>query len=127
MWNATAGHSLLKARRAKTIFGLAIAAVAMLSVIPLLLYGQDSPRVTAVDPVMGKVNDSVTLTGQNLGKETVSGVFLSDDKDDFKATIVSQENDKIVIKVPAVKPGSYNVSIQAANAILIQPVKFTVE
>jgi len=91
------------------------------------LAAQESPRVTGVDPASGKANDTITVSGENLGKSRVAAVFLSDDKDDFKAVIVSQEADKIVIKVPAVKPGSYNVSIQASNAILIQPTKFTVE
>src|SRR5579872_7602538 len=52
--------------------------------------GQSSPKITGVAPATGKVNDSVTLTGENLGKDSVSAVFLSDDKDDFKATLVEQ-------------------------------------
>ena len=31
------------------------------------------------------------------------------------------------MKVPQVKPGGYNVSIQVGNGILIEPVRFTVE
>jgi hypothetical protein len=93
---------------------------------PLLL-AQVSPRVTAVDPASGKVNDTVTMTGQNLAKESVSAAFLSDDKLDYKATIVEQTAEKIVMKVPQVKPGDYNVSIQVKDRILIEPVKFKVE
>src|SRR2546423_10524321 len=52
--------------------------------------GQSSPKITAVAPAAGKVNDSVTLTGENLGKDSVTAVFLSDDKDDFKAILVEQ-------------------------------------
>ncbi len=100
-------------------------AIAALSVRPL--GAQGAPRVTGVDPDTGKANDTVTVAGENLEKSHVSAVFLSDDKDDHKAPIVSQEAAKIVIKVPDVKPGSYNVSIQTANAIFIQPVKFTVQ
>ena len=69
----------------------------------------------------------MTVTGENLAKDTVSGVFLSDDKTDYKAVITDQAVDKIVMKVPQVTPGSYNVSIQVGNKILIEPVKFTVE
>src|SRR5271169_2831120 len=39
------------------------------------------PHVTAVDPTSGKVDDSVTVSGQNLGNDTVAGIYLSDDKD----------------------------------------------
>jgi hypothetical protein len=91
-----------------------------------LAFAQTSPHVTAVDPASGKVNDSVTVTGQNLGKDTVVGVFLSDNKDDYKATITDQADDKIVMKVPQVKAGDYKVSLQAGDRILIMPVRFTV-
>jgi len=106
---------------------LAMLAAVMIAFSGVRVDAQETARVTAVDPANGKSNDTITVSGENLGKAHVAAVFLSDDKDDFKAVIVSQEADKIVIKVPSVKPGSYNISIQAANAILIQPIKFTVE
>lgn len=90
-------------------------------------FSQTAPKITGVDPGMGKVNDSITVSGANLAKDTVAAVFLSDDKSDYKATIVQQAADKIVMKVPQVKPGSYNVSIQVGNGILIEPVRFTVQ
>ena len=93
---------------------------------PLIL-AQDATQVTGVDPPSGKVNDSVTVNGTTLGTGSVSAVFLSDDKEDFKATIVEQTAEKIVMKVPQVKPGSYHVSIQVGDKILIKPVRFTVE
>jgi hypothetical protein len=89
--------------------------------------GQSAPKITAVAPAAGKVNDSVTLTGENLGKDSVSAVFLSDDKDDYKATLVEQGNGKIILKVPEVKSGAYNISIQEGDKILILPVRFTVQ
>jgi hypothetical protein len=88
---------------------------------------QGKPQVTTVDPVSGKVNDSVTLTGENLGKESVSSVFLSDDNTDYKATMVEQAGGKIVMKVPQVKPGDYHVSIQVGDKIFILPLRFKVE
>jgi hypothetical protein len=116
-------------RNSAVIFGFVLlfaAAPLALSVAPLR--AQDTAaRVTGVDPATGKANDTVTIAGENLGKAKVAAVFLSDDKDDHKAVVVSQEADKIVFKVPDVKPGDYNVSIQAGNAIFIQPIKFTVQ
>jgi hypothetical protein len=105
----------------------AVAVLPLLILIVPFVVAQVSPRATAVDPSTGKVNDSVTVTGQNLAKESVSAVFLSDEKDDFKATIVEQTAEKIVMKVPQVKPGDYNVSIQVKDKILIEPVKFKVQ
>jgi len=106
-----------------------VAALLILAVVSLfapLGSAQGSPKVTAVDPATGKVNESVTISGESLGKDSVAAVFLSDDKLDYKGTIVSQAADKIVMKIPEVKPGAYNVSIQVGNGILIEPVRFTV-
>ena len=127
MWNFSAfRHS--QRRNHRNRIGLFLAAAVVLAglAIPASL-AQDAVRVTGVDPATGKANDVVTVAGENLGKGKVSAVFLSDDKDDHKASVVSQEADKIVIKVPEVKPGSYNVSVQTGNSIFIQPIRFTVQ
>ncbi len=104
-----------------------LAAAALLMLLGPLLFAQRSPLVTGVDPSSGKVNDTVTVAGENLGKSTVSAVFLSDDKTDYKATLVEQDEEKIVMRVPHVRPGRYNISVQTGNAIYIQPVRFTVQ
>jgi hypothetical protein len=88
---------------------------------------QNAPQITGVDPASGKVNDAVTVSGSNLGKASVSSVYLSDDKNDYKAAIVDQSDDKITMKVPQVKPGDYNVSVQVGDKLFIKPVKFKVE
>ncbi len=86
-----------------------------------------SPSVATVDPGSGKVGDSVTITGTNLAKSSVPAVFLSDDKSDYKAAVVEQSADKIVIKIPRLKSGGYNLSFQEGTAIYILPFRFTVE
>jgi hypothetical protein len=91
-----------------------------------LIFAQSAPRVTSVEPTAGKVNDDVTLTGENLGKDLVSSVFLSDDQNDYKATVVEQAEQKILMKIPEVKAGNYNLSIQVNNRIIILPLRFTV-
>lgn len=107
---------------------LALTAFAVLLALPLrFTLAQNSPSVKAVDPTSGKVNDSISVEGENLGKSVVSAVYLSDDKSDYKAVIVQQANDKIVLKIPQVKPGDYNVSVQSGAAIYIQPVRLTVQ
>lgn len=116
--------SLARRRTIRKIF--LIGALLLLCLAPRAV-GQSSPKITTVVPATGKVNDSVTLTGENLGKDTVSAVFLSDDKDDYKATVVEQGSAKIILKVPQVKSGGYNISIQEGDKILILPVRFTVQ
>lgn len=86
-----------------------------------------SPHIVSVSPASGKVGDTITVSGENLDKTDVSAVFLSDSKSDYKASMVDQGADKIVMKVPQVKPGDYNVSIQTGKSIYIQPVLFTVQ
>jgi len=116
------------AQRGRPIAALALIAVTALLLAPSrLVLAQDTPGISTVDPTSGKVNDTITVTGTNLGKGSISAVFLSDEKNDYKASIVAQEDTKIVMKVPQVKPGSYNVSIQKGNSIYIQPVRFTVQ
>jgi hypothetical protein len=92
-----------------------------------LAVAQNSPTVTGVDPALGKVNDTITVNGSNVGKESVSAVYLSDDKNDYRSTIIEQSNDKITMKVPQVKAGSYNISLQVGDKLFIKPVKFKVE
>jgi hypothetical protein len=121
-----AGRSRMARKRVHV--GLALLAVAiLLAILSPLLSAEGSPTITTVDPTSGKVNDAITINGQNLGKGKVNAVFLSDDKSDYKAVIVEQTEDKIVMKVPQVKPGSYNVSVEEGTAIYIQPVRFSVE
>jgi hypothetical protein len=92
-----------------------------------LLFAQNTPQITGVEPPSGKVNDTVTILGQNLGKDAVSAVYLSDDKNDYRATVVEQGAEKIIVKVPQVKSGNYNVSIQVGDKLFIKPVRFKVQ
>jgi hypothetical protein len=100
--------------------------IAALLLAPFV-FAQGSPKVTSVTPAMGKVDDTVSVIGENLGKGTVSAVFLSDDKNDSKASMVEQAAEKITIKIPQVKAGSYNISIQTGDRIMILPVRFEVQ
>jgi hypothetical protein len=106
---------------------LLLAATALLVLPARPVVAQGTSHVTAVDPAAGKPNDIVTVSGDGLEKTHVAAVFLSDDKDDHKVVVVSQAADKIMIKIPELKAGDYNISIQSGNAILIEPVHFTVQ
>ena len=88
---------------------------------------QAGPKLTAVEPAAGKVGVSCTITGENLGKDSVEGVLLSDDQKDYPAEVIEQTPAKVVMKIPQVKAGGYNVSVKVGNNIYIQPIRFTVE
>jgi hypothetical protein len=113
-------------RKACLILAIGFVLAALAPVVPRAVAQSSTPHITAVDPASGKVSDTVTVTGTNLGKASVAGIFLSDDKSDFKATIVEQSDEKLVFKVPQVKAGSYNLSVQVGAQILILPTHFTV-
>jgi hypothetical protein len=119
-----AGDSQLQRNRTTRRRLVLLAAVVFLSP---LIFAQSTPQVTGVDPPSGKVNDTVTVSGQNLGKEAVSAVSLSDDKNDYRATVMEQTAEKIVMKIPQVKPANYNVSIQVGDKLFIKPVRFKVQ
>jgi hypothetical protein len=106
---------------------LALFLLAAVVFLAPLLFAQSAPRISSADPTSGKVEDTVTLTGENLGKTIVTSVFLSDDKNDYKAEVVDQSDSKIVLKVPKVKAGQYNFSVQVSTNIYIEPVRFTVQ
>ena len=83
--------------------------------------------LTAVEPRSGKPGDTATATGENLANSSVVAVFLSDAQSDYKVTVLEQTPEKIVFKVPSMKPASYNVSLQVRNNIYIHPVRFKIE
>jgi hypothetical protein len=119
------GNADWKAARQKSAHRrwLFLAAAILLS--PVVI-AQNSPQITGVDPAVGKVNDTATVSGTNLDKPGVSAVYLSDDKNDYKAAVVDQSGEKIVFKIPQVKAGDYNISLQEGDKLFIKPVKFKV-
>ena len=102
-----------------------LAAAALLTAS--LAMGQGGPRVTGVDPTSGKVDSNLSVMGEGLGKESVTNVYLSNETTDYKATVLEQTAEKIVVKVPEVKAGSYSIAVQVGNNIFIQPIRFKVE
>ena len=92
-----------------------------------LVWAQASPKITAVQPETAKVGASITVNGENLGKDVVQAVFLSDDAKDYKVEVSEQSATKVVVKVPELKAGPYNISVQVGDNIFIQPVRMTVE
>lgn len=111
-----------------------IVAVALLSLPMLLLAQADFPRMTKVEPAAAKVGEVVTASGENLDKENVAELFLTDNKSDFKVEVAEQSATAIKFKVPgSIKPGRFGLVIRTpgtqANPAkdYVQPVRLTIE
>jgi hypothetical protein len=90
--------------------------------------------MTTVDPMTAKAGDVVTAAGENLDKNNVAEVFLTDNKSDFKVQITEQAASAIKFRVPdSVKAGRFGLVIRTpgtqANPAkdYVQPVKVTVQ
>jgi hypothetical protein len=92
-----------------------------------LLWAQAGPKITTVEPETAKVGATLTVNGENLGKDTVVAFYFSDDAQDYKAEISEQNATKVVVKVPQLKAGPYNLSVQVGENIFIQPTRVTIE
>jgi hypothetical protein len=107
-------------------------------VVPLLVsavlaavYAQQAmPRMATVEPDNGKVGDVVTVAGENLQKDVVAKVYLTDGKNDFEVQIVDQNATAIKFKIPAKATGRLALMILTAGKdakLMEQPVKVQVE
>lgn len=60
--------------------------------------------MVSVEPDSGKIGDVIVVTGENLQKDTVAKVFLTDGKNDVAVEIVEQTAASIKFKIPAKAP-----------------------
>lgn len=106
-------------------------AMLTLALFALALLAQSkSPRLTTVTPETGKADVEFSAAGQNLTKEGVKELYLTNGKDDIKVQITVQKEDSIQFKVPAtVSPGRYTLMVLSGDGkqFLEQPVKLTIE
>ncbi len=106
-------------------------------IVPLLLAAsfavaqQPMPRMTTVEPANGKIGDLITVAGENLQKDTVSKVFLTDGKNDVPVDITDQSATNIKFKIPAkATPGRFALMLLTSGKepkLIEQPVKVTVD
>ncbi len=85
-----------------------------------------TPRMTGVSPSGGHNGDEITANGQNLGSGTVTKLFLTDGRKDYRVTMKEQTADSIKFSIPKkLKPGYYNLMMQTGGsspALLEQPI-----
>jgi NMD protein affecting ribosome stability and mRNA decay len=92
----------------------------------LLAADSKSPRVTTVEPDTGKVGDVATAKGENLDKDVVADLYLTDGKNDVKVVIMERAADSIKFKVPQIQAGRYRLMTGSKTAMIEQPVVFEV-
>ena len=90
-----------------------------------------TPVMRSVDPTTAKADDTITVSGENLGKLHVAAVYLTSGKVDLKLQIVEQADTTIKAKVPAkITAGKYNLMVLTARKVpnlIEQPVAVIVE
>jgi hypothetical protein len=88
------------------------------------------PMMSSVEPDAGKIGDVLTARGENLGRESVSALYLTDGITDVKVPIVDQAAASIMFRIPRdVKAGRFALMVLTTGKVprLIElPVKITV-
>lgn len=85
-----------------------------------------SPRVTSVEPDSGKVGDAAVAKGENLDKDIVADLYLTDGKNDVKVVITARATDSINFTIPKIKAGRYRLMTASKTAMIEQPVVYEV-
>ncbi len=110
---------------------LFLAALLILAACLAVSAQQPMPRMTTVEPGTGKIGDVITVSGENLNKELVAKVFLTDGKADLPVDVTEQAAAAIKFKVPAkAKAGRFALMLLTTGKepkLIEQPVKFNVE
>ena len=106
--------------------------VAILAAASVVAYAQQAmPRMASVDPDSGKAGDVITVTGENLQKDTVAKLFLTDGKNDIPVEIVEQTATAIKFKIPAKATNGTRLALMVLTVgkdakYIEQPVKVSV-
>jgi len=88
------------------------------------------PRMVSVEPQNGKPGDVLAVAGENLQKETVAKVYLTDGKNDFEVTVTEQSDKEIKFKIPAKATGRLALMVLTAGKegkLIEQPVKVQID
>src|SRR5262245_2369285 len=90
-------------------------AISILAVWSIAAFGQAMPRMTSTEPPNGKVGDVIAVAGENLNKDAVAKVYLTNGKDDLEVQITEQTATAIKFKIPAKATGRMALMILTAG------------
>jgi hypothetical protein len=93
---------------------------------------QAMPRMSTVEPGNGKSGDVITVAGENLQKDSVAKVYLTDGKNDAEVQIMEQTPTAIKFKIPAKVPAGGRLALMVLTAgkdpkLMEQPVKVQID
>lgn len=91
---------------------------------------QAMPRMTSVDPQNGKAGDVIVVSGENLHKDVVAKLYLTDDKNDIEVPIMEQTEKEIKFKIPAKATGRLSLMVLTTGKdgkLIQQPVKLQID
>jgi hypothetical protein len=105
--------------------------IALLLAASFAALGQQAmPRMTSADPQNGKVGDVIAVAGENLQKDAVDKVYLTDGKNDFQVEVTEQTATSIKFKIPAKATGRLALMVLTTGKdakLIEQPVKVQIE
>jgi IPT/TIG domain len=97
----------------------------------LVVYAQQAmPRMSTVEPGNGKAGDVIAVAGENLQKDQVAKVYLTDGKNDFEVQIVEQTATSVKFKIPAKATGRLALMVLTTGKdakLMEQPVKIQID
>jgi hypothetical protein len=104
----------------------------LLAATCLVVYAQQAmPRMTTVEPASAKAGAVISVAGENLQKDQVAKVYLTDGKNDLVVEITKQDATVIECKIPgSAKPGRFALMLLTTGKdpkLIEQPVKVTIE
>jgi hypothetical protein len=106
-------------------------AISLLVAASFTATGQQAmPRMVSVEPPNGKVGDVVAVNGENLQKDAVAKLYLTNGKDDLEVVITEQSTSSIKFKIPAKATGRMALMVLTAGKdakLIEQPVKVTID
>ena len=106
-------------------------AISLLVAASFTATGQQAmPRMVSVEPPNGKVGDVVAVNGENLQKDAVAKLYLTNGKDDLEVVITEQSTSSIKFKIPAKATGRMSLMVLTAGKdakLIEQPVKVTID
>src|SRR5262249_50446877 len=88
-------------------------AVWILAAIGFAAHAQTAmPRMASCEPPNGKIGDVIVVSGENLQKENVAKVYLTDGANDTLVEVTEQTASSIKFKIPAkIKPGRLALAV----------------
>ena len=93
---------------------------------------QPMPKMVTVDPLNGKAGDVIVATGENLQKDAVAKLYLTDGKNDIICEMLEQTGTTIKFKIPAKVPQGVRLTVMVLTAgkdakLIEQPVKVEID